>query len=73
MTGFVVDLVLRETFFFFIYLWSMLKIVVLLNIFVETLKYAFQDYLMNKKLKRTSFIWKRNLLLYWQSLHFWSI
>ncbi len=50
MTGFVVqvDLVLRKL-FFSMYLLSMLKIVVLLNIFVETLIYTFQDYLMKKK------------------------
>ncbi len=60
MTGFVVqvDLVLRKL-FFSMYLLSMLKIVVLLNIFVETLIYTFQDYLMKKNsisLKEKNFV-----------------
>ncbi len=41
----------------------MLKTVVLPNIFVETvIHYIFQDSQMNRKFKRTAFIWNRNLL-----------
>jgi len=41
---------------------SMLKTVVLLNIFVETMILFFQNSLMNGRFKRRAFIWNRNLL-----------
>jgi len=37
------------------------SIIVLLNIFVETMTHFFQDLLMNRKVKRTTLFEKRNL------------
>jgi len=49
------DLLLKKTFI------TIVKMVVLLNIFVKTVIRCFPDSLMNRKLKRTAFI-SRNLL-----------
>ncbi len=46
------------------WLLSMLKTVVLHNIFLETMIcFIFQDSRINRKFKRTAFMWNRNLLL----------
>ncbi len=58
------------------WLLSMLKTVVLPNIFEKTeTNFIFQDFWMNIKFKRTTFIWNINLLLHYKCLycHFWSI
>ncbi len=50
----------------------MLKTVVLLNIFMETMITFFKDYLMNTKLKGTTFIWNKNILQHYKYYNFWS-
>ncbi len=48
-------------------LWSVLKSVMLLNVFVET--FFFQDSKVNRKFKRAAFIWNRNLLWHYKCLY----
>ncbi len=56
------------------WLLSMLRTVVLLPVFVETvIHFFFQNALMNRKIKRTAFLWNINLLQHCLYRHFWSI
>ncbi len=45
-----------------VFLLSMLKTVVLINIFMETMIHDCQDSLKNRKLKTTAFIWIKGVI-----------